>query len=122
MNLSRLVKRMVAVADDITSNGGLQVAVDHWPATRGVRGPSYPAEATTLSALVEEEQARWPQADGTLRLSKAKLTFLVPLAVTSDDLFTVTLPTGAAVKWPVASFKGMHDEDGAHYVTEVWLG
>ncbi len=110
------IRKGIAKAKSVA--GGLRATVTHTPSTGLDRyAPAMGAPVQRL-AIVEDEIRPVRMADGTDRMSAAKLTFLEPVVVTEFDTFT--LPNGQT--WPVLRSKALDDPSGAPYMTEVWLG
>ena len=117
MGLDTLIAGAVATAKRVT--GKLLAEVSHTPATAlSGYGPTL-GSPVTRKALVEEAIKPIRLADGTERVSIAKLTFLEPVSVTPDDRFT--LPSG--VTGPVLRTGGLVNPTTKQaFLTEVWLG
>lgn len=98
--------------------GSARAIVRHEPTVgRDTYGPKY-GDIILREAIVEALTEPVASADGTERLSSAKLTFLEGIVVEERDRFT--LPNGDQAN--VIKRGGLMRPDGIFYVTEVWLG
>jgi hypothetical protein len=120
MSLASLVRSAVAVADRVTSRGGLQVTVTHKTVTArsASNAPTYSA-GTARNGLLEFKTRTVKRIDGIETLSHAKLSMLFRVTVNQDDQFT--LPDGTTP--PIVDVRGgLADPESGTYLTEVYFG
>lgn len=120
MDLAKIVRDGVALADRLTSdngNGGLQTIVKHQSATRGTYGVTLGSAVNRL-ALVDEKTRKVRSSSGTEAESSHTITFLRRVTITVDD--RITLPDGRS--GAILDIAGFTDPASGRYVTTVALG
>lgn len=122
MSLMDVVRAGVAIANKVTSAGGLQATVlQESFVSETVKGDkTYGAPTPRLALVTIKGQSVWTK-EGALSYSRAELVFLDPtIVITDDDRFT--LPDGTTTQ-PVNVITGFADPvTGAPILTQVFLG
>jgi hypothetical protein len=120
MNIPSLVRRAVKTVERVA--GSVRIDVVHYPVTGGTAfGPTY-GDPIPREAFMEFAAEGVTLADGTETTSRAKLTFLEPVAVGDRDQFVVPDGAGGTVRMNVQNVKGPMDTTKVPYQTEVLLG
>jgi hypothetical protein len=116
MGLADIIRNGVKTVERVA--GELRVPVVHYPVTgRDAYGPSY-GPGVDREALVEyivEDVAEEA-------VSRAKLTFLEPIAVHERDRFDIPDSRGGIITLNVQAVNAPMDPTGALYFAEVLLG
>jgi hypothetical protein len=128
MALDSILRSGVALANRMT--GSLQAVVTHeaWTGTDTFNKPTY-ATAVSRPAIVDLNQRRSIERDGTVIVSRASITFLSPIAANGasgrrepiDPRDRLTLPDGTT--GPILEVAGAVDPTtGYPYAPTVALG
>lgn len=128
MGFDRLIRRMVAVANNLTSS--LQCDVSHyaWTGSDEFSKPTY-ATAVTRKAIVSYDQKEHRMSGGNEIVQKASIVFVGPISSNGasdrrepiDNRDKIVLPNGYT--GPIIEIIGVSDPStGAPYALEVLMG
>lgn len=121
MNIPALVRRAVKTVEQVA--GSVRVPVVHFPVIGGdAFGPTYDDVGIPREAFMEFAAEGVTLTDGTETTSRAKLTFLEPVAISDRDQFVVPDGSGGTMRVNVQSVKGPMDTTKVPYFAEVLLG
>lgn len=111
---------MVALADDLTQQFGLQADVTYTAAVAvdGAGKDITPGVPVVRKAIVNKIQKLVKNADGQLVLCQAYVGFLQPTPISVND--TIVLADGTT--GPILSIQGFVDGSNGPILTEVYLG
>jgi hypothetical protein len=130
VSLADIVRKGIAIANDITEKGDIQkpVTYEAWTGQSGTGAPTY-ATGASIPAIVEYEVNNIYDRAGQVIPVQAKVTFLRPIAANGatdreeplDPRDRITLPNGST--GPIVKVGGLIDGGtGNPYMLTVWIG